>query len=91
MPPPDYEIMSGCVSDCDHCQLPYCPFALEDEFDEDEDIEICDYTGEECIGNPMFCEECMIVIGSIDKQIKRRTIRNPSLLSTVKPQGFYIL
>ena len=29
-----------------------------DSVDEDEEIEYCDYTGEECIGNKLFCEEC---------------------------------
>ena len=29
--------------------------------DEEEDIKLCDYTGEECFGNPAFCEECEVV------------------------------
>ena len=71
MPPPDYFIMNGCPVDCADCQLPSCSFDLESEFDEDEDIEICNYTGEECIGDPMFCEECVVTLVSGEETKKR--------------------
>jgi len=36
----------------------------ESEYDCGEDIleeqETCDYTGEECVGDKMFCEECWL-------------------------------
>ena len=37
-------------------------------YDEDDkpDQEICDITGEECIGDPMFCEECPISLPEKD-------------------------
>ena len=27
-----------------------------------EEEEVCDYTGEECFGNKMFCEECSVLM-----------------------------
>lgn len=32
--------------------------------EEDEEDEICDYTGEECIGNKLFCEECSVFVST---------------------------
>jgi hypothetical protein len=35
------------------------------DYEDDEDIEpedYCDYTGEICIGDPMFCEECPVML-----------------------------
>ena len=29
--------------------------------DEIEDIVICPYTGEQCYGDPYFCEECPVM------------------------------
>jgi len=44
----------------------------ESEYDYGEDIleeeELCDYTEEQCIGDPMFCEECELLRGIIEKK-----------------------
>jgi len=63
--PPDYEIMSGCISNCEHCQLPFCPFDLgfdvetdhwEDEDDfSDEEIEEGECEG---VGDDPNCPSC---------------------------------
>ena len=68
--PPDYEIMAGCIGNCEHCQIPVCPFDLElldggnDPFwGEEDDIEeeICPHTGtecdEDCIACPIIAED----------------------------------
>lgn len=34
---------------------------LDDEEEEDDEDYTCDITGEECIGDPAFCEECPIM------------------------------
>jgi hypothetical protein len=42
--------------------------------DEEEDIEICDYTGEECFGNKMFCEECPIMTEPDEEEIDEESL-----------------
>lgn len=41
--------------------LYYSEFNCGEECEEEE--ESCDYTGEECVGNKLFCEECEVLIG----------------------------
>jgi len=33
----------------------------DSEEEDDEKEELCDYTGEPCIGNKMFCEDCEVM------------------------------
>lgn len=46
---------------CDFCceeSCEGCPANVDGE-------ELCDYTGEECIGNKLFCEECIVFAGEL--------------------------
>lgn len=46
----------------------------EGEYDTGEDVleeeDICNYTGEQCIGDKMFCEECPVFKDDLDKKEK---------------------
>lgn len=46
--------------------------SAESEFDCGEDVleeeNLCDYTGEECCGDKMFCEECIVMHGEEDTE-----------------------
>jgi len=37
-------------------------FWNEEPWEEEEDVELCHITGEECMGDPLFCEECPIML-----------------------------
>jgi hypothetical protein len=57
------------------CIIEQIPYSTEEDLGEDLDLEaeddseeedyekeeLCDYTGEQCIGNKMFCEECEVM------------------------------
>lgn len=34
----------------------------------EEEENLCDYTGEECIGDKGFCEECEIFLEEVDEE-----------------------
>lgn len=59
------------AKDCEECELQRkCIEAYNERVynqwldgEEEEDEELCDYTGEPCIGDSLFCEECSIMIG----------------------------
>lgn len=53
----------GLFLPCESCYYKPC-----EEPEHVEDIELCDYTGEQCIGNKRFCEECEIMMGDLDDE-----------------------
>lgn len=50
----------GFTFPCNECYYKICEDFLI-ETDEEDDIERCDYTGEICFGNKLFCEECDVI------------------------------
>lgn len=46
---------------------------MREENEEEEDEELCDYTGDLCIGDKMFCEECEVLqeLGDEDAEQER--------------------
>lgn len=36
---------------------------------EEDEEDICDYTGEQCIGNKLFCEECEIFHDNQEEEV----------------------
>ena len=52
----------GFEHSCEECYYKLCEDLVYGE-EEDYDIEVCDFTGEQCFGDKMFCEECEVVIG----------------------------
>jgi hypothetical protein len=57
-------------------ELLYDPNPCVDETE--EEIEFCDYTGEECIGNKLFCEECPVLTEDWGKERDRECSENCS-------------
>ena len=52
---------------CEECYYKPCIDMFDDSFVEDEQ-EICDYTGELCFGDKMFCEECEVMYEGDEKK-----------------------
>ena len=83
--PPDYGIMSGCIGDCDHCQLPQCHFDVlwedtEPESGEDDWEDDCEGIGDspQCLDCPHWGGEglCCLSLsqeGLSQEETRRRT------------------